>query len=108
MALIKLNVYKKDNKKEIEKTYTVDGYELMFGTLEDVIETLDIDKINDKKEFAKMVIGCMSKLKPIIKDIFPDITDDELKRIKVPELVPVFVSVVNSITESIGLLNAGN
>lgn len=108
MANIKLNVYAKDSKKIVEKTYSTQSYELMYGTLDDVINTIDIDKVGNKVEFARMIIGCFGKLKPIIKDIFPEITDDELKRIKVAELVPMFTEVVKAITENIGLLNEGN
>lgn len=108
MASIKLNIYKKGNKKEIKKTYEVTSYDLMMGTLEDVIEAVDIDKVNNKVEFAKMIMSCLGKLKPIIFDIFPDLTEDEFKRIKVPELIPMFTSVIKAITEAMGVLNEGN
>lgn len=108
MANIKLNIYKTGNKKEIEKTYTATSYELMFGTIEDVLDTIDIDKVGDKVEFAKMIFACFAKLKPIILDIFPDMKEEELKRVKVAEIVPMFTEVVNAITENIGILNAGN
>ena len=37
---LKLNIY---NKKEIVKTYTAETYDLMFGTVEDLIDLINLD-----------------------------------------------------------------
>ena len=108
MGEISLNIYKKDSKKEIEKTYTADGYELMFGTVEDILEVIDIDKINDDLAVAAMVVKSFNQLKPFLKDVFPEVTDDELKRTKVADLILTFKQIISSIGESIGLLKSGN
>ena len=36
---MKLNIYK--NQKEIEKTYTIDDYDIMYGTVEDILSVFD-------------------------------------------------------------------
>ena len=108
MATISLNVYKKDSKTEVEKTYQVEGYELMLGTVEDFMAIIDIDKLGDNIEAAKMLLKCYKQLMPLLKDIFPDITDDELKRVKVNELVETFKQVGAAIVEGFGVLKQGN
>ena len=108
MAQIELNVYKKDSKKEIEKTYSVEGYELMLGTVEDFMTIIDAEKLGDNIEAAKMMLKCYKQLMPLLKDIFPDITDDELKRVKVNELVGTFMQVGACIIDGFDVLKKGN
>lgn len=85
-----LNVYK---GREIEKTYTTDTYDIMFGTIESVIEIIDLNKLDDNLELGKMILKLLPEIKPMLKDIFDGITDEEIRRTKVKELVPVFVEV---------------
>lgn len=108
MADIKLNIYSKENKNEVEKTYTAETYDLMLGTVEDIMDIIDLDKLDNNIEVGKMIIKMYPQLKPFLKDIFEGLTDDELKRIKVKEIIPVFKEVFKAIAESIGILNAGN
>lgn len=108
MATITLNIYKENNNKEIEKTYQVEGYDLMLGTVEDIINIVDVDKLNDKGEVAKMVVKGYSKIKPLLFDIFPGVTDEELNRVKIKELMGVMVDVAAAAAESINSLTVGN
>lgn len=94
MSTIKLNVYK--NRKEIEKTYEVEGYDLFYGTVEDFIKVIDVDKINDDVEIIKMVIGCLDQVKPLLLDVFEGLSEEELKRTKVKEIIPCIVKVVKA------------
>lgn len=87
---LKLNIY---NEEGIEKTYVTETYDIMFGTVEDLMDVIDIDKTDDDKEFVKMIYKGFKLLKPFLKDIFEGLTDDELKRVKVKEIIPVFVTV---------------
>lgn len=106
--MIELKIYEKGNKKKVEKTYKVDGYELMLGTVEDFMNIIDIDKIGDNVELAKMVLKCYKQILPLLKDIFPDATEDELKRTKVDELVITIKEVGKAIVEGFGVLKQGN
>lgn len=108
MATIKLNIYKSDNKNEVEKTYTAETYDLMLGTLEDIINVIDLDKMNDNMAVAGMVLKCYKQLKPFIKDIFPGVTDEELSRVKMKELIPMFKNVFATIIDDLGLIKSGN
>lgn len=100
---LKLNIYK---KKEIEKTYTAETYDLMFGTVEDLINIIDLDKLEKgtDAEIIKLVGNVVMKgmdiIKPLLKDIFEGLTDEELRNTKVSEIAKVLVEVVKfSITQ---------
>lgn len=108
MSTLKLNIYDRKNKNEIAKTYTAESYELMLGTVEDIMEVIDIDKASNNIEIAKMIVKCYKQLKPFLKDIFTGLTDDELKGVKVNELVPLFKDIVQTIIEDISLAKSGN
>lgn len=99
---LKLNVYK---NKKVEKTYEVDEYEVMFGTVEDILKIIDIDKIGDNVELVKMVIKSLNKIKPFLKEIFQDISDEELRRTKTKEIISLFVQIISSSISDLGLIN---
>ena len=72
---ITLNIYNK--QKEIVKTHTAEGYDLMMGTIEDFMDIIDVEAINDTTALAKMVIKGYKQIKPLMQDIFPELTDEE-------------------------------
>lgn len=108
MATIKLNIYSKTEKNKIEKTYTTESYDLMLGTVEDIMQVIDLDKMNDDMEIAKTVVKLYPQLKPFLKDVFEGLTDDELKQIKIKELIPTFLEICKSIITSFNTLKSGN
>lgn len=102
---MKLNVYK---KKEVAKTYETDTYDLMFGTVEDVADAVDLDSLETGsdveiiKMVGKLVLTSMDTVKNLLKDIFPGLTDDELKNTKIKEIAAVFVDVVKFTIAELG------
>jgi hypothetical protein len=105
---MKLNIYK---GRQVEKTYTAETYDLMFGTIEDVADAINLDslKTGSDVEIIKMignlVLHSMDTVKNLLKDIFEGITDEELKRTKVKEIATVLLDVVKF---TIAQLNLGN
>ncbi len=96
--ILKLNIY---NKKNITKTYTTESYDIMFGTVEDLLNLIDLEKFNNSKndmEFIKVVTEAVVKgfdiIKPLLKDIFEGLTDDELRNTKISEIVNILVSII--------------
>lgn len=87
-----LNVYDLQTKN-IAKQYTAETVDIMFGTIEDVIEIIDIDKLDDNMEWAKVIALSMKKLKPLLKEVFIGVTDEELKNTKIKELIPLFINI---------------
>lgn len=94
---MKLNIYKKG---KIDKTYTADTYDLMFGTVEDVADVINLDALETGsdveiiKMVGKIVIKSRSTITDLMKDIFDGLTDAELKHAKVTEMARVIVEVV--------------
>ena len=87
---LKLNIYK---GKTIEKTYKAETFDIMFGTVEDLLNIIDLEKLNSDTEIAKLIIKVFPLLKPLLKDVFEGVTDDELRRTKIKELIPLFVDI---------------
>lgn len=104
---MKLNIYE---KKKIVKTYETDTYDLMFGTVEDVANAIDLDSLKTGadveiiKMVGKLVMTSMDTVKNLLKDIFDGLTDEELKGTKVSEIATVLVDVVKF---TIAQLNLG-
>lgn len=100
---MKLNIYK--NQKEIEKTYSVDAYDLMYGTVEDIFEILDgLENMKTNQDIMKLIADNKQKLNDLLLDVFADqgLTREELRRIKLKELVPFFVSLFAFVQKSFG------
>ena len=106
MAEIKLNIYDRETKT-IAKTYTTNSIDLMFGTVEDILNVVDVDKLGDQTEIVKMIVKGWAQLKPFLKDIFPGLTDDEIKGVKINEMIPVFMQIFAGISENMGILVNG-
>lgn len=94
---MKLNIY--ENKKVV-KTYEAESYDLMFGTVEDVMTIFKVDdlKTGSDVELIRMVgtalPRCINTVKPLLKDIFDGLTDEELKKTKMKEIVIVIIDVI--------------
>ena len=94
---MKLNIYK---KKKVVKTYTVNEYDLMWGTIEDIIQAVDLDKLENINEDAivelvgRLLVTSFDTVRELILDIFEDMTEEELKQTKVVEIARVLIDVV--------------
>ena len=108
---MKLNIYE---KKNIVKTYTAETYDLMFGTVEDVAEAVNLDELKTGSDVeimtmaGKLVMKSMSTVKELLKDIFDGLTDEELKNTKVAEIVQVVIDVVMYTMTELGKGNSKN
>lgn len=104
-----LNIYK--NQHEVEKTYTADTYDLLFGVIDDFAHVLDLHALTGNKgsiaaaqAVYNLISGGLDMLKPLLKDVFPGLTDDELRRVKAKELVPVAAGLCGFTTEQLNSL----
>ena len=94
---LKLNIYE---KKKVIKTYTAETYDLMFGTVEDLVDLINLDKLETGTDaeiirlVGNVVIKGMDIIKPLLKEMFEGLTDDELKNAKVSEIATALVEVV--------------
>lgn len=92
-----LNIYE---KKKIVKTYEVEDYDLMFGTLEDFLNIVDEKIFSDgvsNIDFAKFgltaIKSCLRELKPLLLDVFEGLTEAELRKTKASEVVGVIYAI---------------
>lgn len=88
-----LNIYDPSTKM-ITKQYKAETVDIMFGTVEDIIDIVDVDKLDDNMELAKILIISMKKLKPLLKEVFTGLTDEELKCTSIKELIPLFKDIL--------------
>ena len=107
---MKLNIYE---KKSIVKTYEADEYELMFGTVEDMIDAAKLDKIESGTDAeivmaaTNLVTTSMDTVKDLLKDVFDGLTDDEIRHTRVSEIVNVIVDVIRYAISQISLFGGG-
>lgn len=86
-----LNVYKK-NSKEIEKVYKTETLNLSWGVIEDILDALNLGemKTGSNTELAGMVIKCSKQLKPFLMDLFDGLTADEVRNVRMDNLIELF------------------
>lgn len=104
MATIALNIYDKSDKTKVAKVLKTEGYDLMLGTVEDFMAIIDVDKLGDNAEIAKMVIKGYGQVKPLLMDIFPELSDDDFRNVKVNELVITMTQIGHAVVESLSVL----
>ena len=97
---MKLNIYK--DQKTIEKTYEAESYDIMFGTVEDLFAVLeDVKDVSDEQQILDVVRRNWGKVAELLRDIFPGLSQEELRRVKIRELIPLFVELFVMMRESI-------
>lgn len=101
MAKIKLNIRDAKNKSKVAKTLEVEGYDLMMGTVDDFMEIIDLDKIGDQKEVLLMIAKSYKQLKPLLMDIFPDLTDEDYRLISINDLADTIPQVGVAIIDNV-------
>lgn len=102
---MKLNIY--ENKKII-KTYEADTYDLMYGTVTDIVKVLDLDKLKNGKDeeildvIMQLLMGGLDAVNNLLKDVFEGLTDEELKKTKLKEIAIVLSEIVAFTFNQIG------
>lgn len=81
-----LNIYDKTGKNII-RTAKADTFDLMFGTVMSLMELLKIEDMDNQLELLKVVADAYDEITGVLSAVFPDITPDEWKCIKVKELM---------------------
>lgn len=96
---LKLNVY--DGKKVV-KTYEANDFTLTTGVCEDIINSIDIDKLTSGKlddktlgiEVIKVLAKSFNKFKPFLQDVFEGLTDNEYRHTSIKEVASVVVTII--------------
>ena len=77
----------------------------MYGTVEDLFDVMDeIDDLNNEMQLFVAIQKHRQKLNDLLLDIFADqgITSEELRRIKLKELIPFFIELFTYVTSTFG------
>jgi hypothetical protein len=107
MSTIRIDIYDPNDKNRVENTYTAEGYDLMMGTLEDFISIIDLEKLDDNVEVAKMVIKAYDQLKPLICDVFPEMTSEDWRNVKLSGLIDTIIQLGTAVIENLDILKSG-
>ena len=95
---MKLNIY--ENQKKIAKTYEVSEYDIMYGTVEDVFHVLEeVEDLGKTEDVLRVIMANREKLDNLLMDIF-GATKEELRHVKVKELVGVFADLFEYVMNS--------
>lgn len=107
--MLTLNVYAHDSETgrtsqtEVAKTVTAEAYDIMFGTVEDILGLIDaVGDGSDDSGVIRAVVENWEKLCTLLLDVFPGLTREDLKHIKVREVVPVMVDLFRYVVDGFG------
>lgn len=93
-----------DKGKNVIKSYESTTYELMFGTVMSLMELLKIEDLDNQLELLKTVHGAWSEIKSVLGEVFPEVTDEEWKHVKVRELLPIIVDIAKfAVTDALSI-----
>lgn len=102
---VSLNIY---SKGQVVKTLEAESADIMYGTVEDILNVVEPDKLgeklNDNLELAKTVIGVLPLVKPLVLNVFPDCTEEDLRNTKISELASAVVDIIKSQIADLGSL----
>ena len=105
MTKLHLNIYKNEKdengKRIIDKTYTTESSDMLYGPIEDIVSIIDLQNIDNDVEMAKAIMVALKQVKPILTDVFFGLTEDELRRTSTNELVVVTVAIIMQTIEGI-------
>lgn len=82
-----------DKGQNVIKSYESTTYELMFGTVMSLMDLLKIEDLDNQLELLKVIHNAWAEIKEVLSGVFPEVTDDEWKHVKVKELLPIIVGI---------------
>lgn len=98
-----LNIYD-DKGIEVVKTLNAGAYDLMFGTVVQLMDLLNIENIDDKMQMLKTIYSAWNEIKVVLSGVFPEATEEDWKHVKVKELLPVIIDIAKfSVTEMLDI-----
>lgn len=118
---LKLNIYKNEYCREVEKTVTANDFELSTGICEDVLNAINIDMFEgglsalSDESMQELALGIVKNGYPVFKDLIKgvfEIGDEEVRRVKIADMATVIMEIVkyafNQLANSLGVKNSKN
>lgn len=77
--------------KTKNKVYTAETFDVSFGVIDDTIKALNPETVDfeDKLALGKAIMGAWKQVEPILMDLFDGVTHDELRTVKMSNLVGI-------------------
>lgn len=90
----KLELQVKDKKGNVIKTVEANTFDVYFGTIDNLMRLLDIDEQTSSFELLKKITKAWGEVTELLGDIFPDMTDQDWKYVRLNDLVPIVLRIV--------------
>lgn len=91
-----INIY--DEKgKTVEKTVQGTTFDLMFGTVQKFMDLMNIENLENNLELLRLVHSAWSEIRLVLNEVFPELTEEEWKRVKIRELLPVIRDIAKAV-----------
>ena len=100
---LKLNIYTDKKCKEIAKTLIEQDFELSTGVCEDVLRLIKVDEIDGITAMSEesqsellldIITNNFEQFKDLLKNVFDDLTDEDLSRTKIKEMMHVVAQII--------------
>ncbi len=91
---MKLELHIYDENGEVARTAQGEMKEIKMGTIEDLMDLLDIDSAADNFEILTRVTKAYKEIRGILTEIFEDVTIEEWRNVTVKEIGKTVILIV--------------
>lgn len=104
---MELKLVVKEKGKGKKKTYTANAVDLSFGVVDDTIKALPPEKIDfsDAMVLGKVIICEWKQIAPILMEVFEGVTEEELRTVKMTNLVEIAQEIFLHLSDTISVLH---
>ena len=105
-----INVYEKDEngKKVIKKQCEAETIDLEFGTIQKLMELVNIENIDSLPAMLNTISGAWEEITSVLQEAFPDMEKGDWEHVRIKELYPTIRDVLKfSIMELAGIPSEG-
>lgn len=96
----KITLYKRPQLKEVERTLEVRDCDVSLGSLMDILGLVDLVQKENKSKADNLQL--VKKFFPIMQEIFSDLTDEDIHKIKLKDFYMIVENAVSIALEQIG------
>lgn len=90
----KLELQVKDKKGNVIKTVEANTFDVYFGTIDNLMQLLDIDEQTSSFELLKKITKAWDEVTELLGDIFPGMSEQDWKYVRMNDLVPIVLQIV--------------
>ncbi len=76
-----------------DKEFKAVAYEIPFGTVRKLMELLKVEDMNNQAQLLKAIAGAWDEVMDVLKNVFPDVTDDEFDKATTREILRVVIEI---------------